>query len=75
VQAKRFHPGEESMRSPNDPVQVSLRFKEALRRQLAAAAKQSLRSLNREIIFRLQSSLDETSNPPRASVDQEPRAA
>ena len=37
-----------------------LRCPEELREQLAAAAKQSLRSVNREAVYRLQESLKQT---------------
>jgi predicted HicB family RNase H-like nuclease len=46
----------------NSPNRASLflRCPEELREQLAAAAKQSLRSVNREAVYRLQESLKQT---------------
>jgi hypothetical protein len=42
----------------NDPRSVTVRFEEALLRQLEASAKRSLRSRNAEIIHQLRSSLE-----------------
>jgi len=41
-----------------DPVPMTVRVEEALRRQLQESAKRSLRSLNAEINHRLRSSLE-----------------
>jgi hypothetical protein len=43
-------------RKPSDTVQLKLRFPEALRRRLERAAKANDRSMNMEIIFRLEES-------------------
>jgi hypothetical protein len=43
-------------RDLNDPVALKLRFNEALRRQIADAAKRSVRSINSEIVYRLRTS-------------------
>ena len=53
-------------RDLDDPVALKLRFNEALRRRIAAAAKASLRSLNSEIVFRLKTSLDQGSDKAAA---------
>ena len=53
-------------RNLDDPVALKLRFNEALRRRIAAAAKASLRSLNSEIVFRLKTSLDQGSDKAAA---------
>lgn len=45
-------------RAPSDPVALTVRFDEELRRQLADAADRSVRSMNSEIIFRLRTSFD-----------------
>jgi hypothetical protein len=44
-------------RKPTDIVQLKLRFPEALRRRLARLARENKRSMNTEIIFRLQDSV------------------
>jgi len=44
-------------RKPTDPVQLKLRFQEGLRRRLDREAKRNGRSLNSEIIHRLQRTL------------------
>jgi ATP-dependent helicase/DNAse subunit B len=46
-------------RKPTDPVKLQLRFHEALRRRLAQEAKKHDRSLNAEIIQRLEQSFRE----------------
>jgi hypothetical protein len=43
----------------SDPVTRTLRFSEDLRQQLLEAASRSVRSVNSEIIFRLQNSFEE----------------
>lgn len=66
-----------AQRDPNDRVELRLRFDEALRRQIAAAANRSLRSVNSEIKFRLQSSFEDemakregpTPLPARSALD------
>jgi Arc-like DNA binding dprotein len=45
-------------RKPTDTVKLQLRFHEALRRRLAREAKKNNRSLNAEIVHRLEQSLD-----------------
>jgi hypothetical protein len=45
-------------RKPTDDVQLKLRFKEALRRQLERAAADNNRSINAEIISRLESTFE-----------------
>jgi hypothetical protein len=45
-------------RKPTDTVKLQLRFHEALRRRLAQEAKKHDRSLNAEIVHRLEQSLD-----------------
>ena len=45
-------------RQSNDPVKLRLRLSESLRWQLADAAKRSLRSMNSEIVYALEKSLD-----------------
>src|SRR5262245_22041426 len=45
-------------RKPTDIVKLQLRFHEALRRRLAQEAKRHDRSLNAEIVHRLEQSLD-----------------
>jgi predicted HicB family RNase H-like nuclease len=45
---------------PSNRSVVFLRCPEELREQLAAAARQSLRSLNSEAVYRLQQSLKQT---------------
>ena len=45
-------------RKPTDTVKLQLRFHEALRRRLAQEAKRHDRSLNAEIVHRLEQSLD-----------------
>jgi Arc-like DNA binding domain len=45
-------------RNPTDTVKLQLRFHEALRRRLAREAKKHDRSLNAEIVHRLEQSLD-----------------
>jgi len=42
----------------HDPVSVTVRFEEALLRQLEESAKRSLRSRNAEINYQLRSSLE-----------------
>jgi hypothetical protein len=44
-------------RKPTDPVQLKLRFQEGLRRRLDREARRNGRSLNSEIIHRLQRTL------------------
>ena len=46
-------------RKPTDEVHLKLRFSEALRKKLANSALQSRRSLNAEIIHRLEQSYEE----------------
>ena len=50
----------------NDPVTVTVRFEEALLRQLEESAKRSLRSRNAEIIHQLRSSLERKADEPPA---------
>ncbi len=45
-----------------DRAQLSLRFDERLRRQIEDAAGRSLRSMNSEIIWRLKSSFEQSSD-------------
>jgi hypothetical protein len=45
-------------RKPTDTVKLQLRFHEVLRRRLAQEAKKHDRSLNAEIVHRLEQSLD-----------------
>jgi predicted HicB family RNase H-like nuclease len=45
-------------REPTERVAFNVRFEEALRRQIAAAAKRSVRSLNSEIIYWLRASFE-----------------
>jgi hypothetical protein len=45
-------------RKPTDTIKLQLRFHEALRRRLAQEAKKHDRSLNAEIVHRLEQSLD-----------------
>jgi len=44
-----------------EAVELTLRFNEPLRQQLAEAAKDSLRSMNSEIIYRLKTSFERKS--------------
>jgi predicted HicB family RNase H-like nuclease len=46
------------MSKETDQVKLTVRIKEALRKQLERAARRSERSLNREIIHRLKSTLE-----------------
>jgi hypothetical protein len=48
----------------NKDTQLSLRVDETLRRQLADAAKRSVRSLNGEIVYRLRSTFEQPSDAP-----------
>jgi hypothetical protein len=50
----------------NDPRSVTVRFEEALLRQLEESAKRSLRSRNAEINHRLRSSLERKADEPSA---------
>jgi Arc-like DNA binding domain len=50
------------------PYRFLLRMSEELRHRLAAAAKRSGRSLNREIVERLEASFDDRANPDAADV-------
>ena len=43
--------------------ELRIRCDEAFHRQIAEAARRSLRSMTREVIFRLRASLDECPNP------------
>lgn len=54
----------------SDTVHLKLRFPEALRRRLAKAAKQNSRSMNTEIIHRLNSSLEQESPKLLATVSK-----
>jgi hypothetical protein len=44
---------------PTSSSELRIRCDETLHRQIAEAARRSLRSITREVIFRLQASLDE----------------
>jgi hypothetical protein len=44
--------------TPSKPVILSLRFSEALHRQIADEAKRSVRSINSEIVYRLKMSFE-----------------
>jgi hypothetical protein len=52
--------GETVARKPTDIVQLKLRFPESLRRQLEREAARNHRSMNTEIIHRLEESIAET---------------
>jgi Arc-like DNA binding domain len=54
-------------RKPADAVQLKLRFQEALRRRLERAADQAERSMNAEIIYRLEKSFER--DPAAQMVD------
>jgi Arc-like DNA binding dprotein len=56
-------------RQPNETVQLKLRFSEALRRQLEEAAASNQRSLNAEIIKRLEGSFLSPDRLPRLVAD------
>jgi hypothetical protein len=48
-----------SQKKAADSSELRIRCNEALHRQIAEAARRSLRSMTREVIFRLQASLNE----------------
>jgi hypothetical protein len=54
-------------RKPTDVVQLKLRFPEALRRRLARLARENRRSMNSEIILRLDDSVAATELERRAA--------
>jgi hypothetical protein len=51
-------------RKPTDEVQLKLRFSEALRRRIDKAAARNIRSMNTEIVHRVQESLDRDQGDP-----------
>jgi hypothetical protein len=57
-------------RDLDDRVELRLRFDEALRRKIAAAANRSLRSVNAEIKFRLKTSFGQ--KPDEAAAFDSP---
>jgi hypothetical protein len=57
-------------RKPTDMVQLKLRFSEALRRRLERAAARNNRSMNTEIIHRLQGSFAFEAGTAQASRDR-----
>jgi hypothetical protein len=58
-------------RKPTDEVQLKLRFKEKLRQRLSRAAAQSGRSMNAEIIHRLEVSFTEADLRSSLKIDLE----
>jgi hypothetical protein len=66
--------GERVARKPSDRAELRLRFTEGLRRRLERAAKTNLRSMNHEIIVRLERSFQDDMMREMA-VESEKRAA
>jgi Arc-like DNA binding domain len=62
-------------RKPTDIVQLKLRFPESLRRHLEREAARSHRSMNTEIIHRLEESIEETIADRAAEKANEERLA